>query len=639
MNIRERNKFKQFLIGYKYIPEFNQLIKRGSFSVLNTLYRYAARFFDRPLGLINIVIKLIPHHILNQFPYAESMRSFLYSTGISKRGARCYINKNIDHEQFIKELNKRGIKYVVLRWWKDFPQIPKGEDMDILMQKEDFNKLSGLITYKKNHNKCDIYLLDGHNPGHWNQLPYFPNKLFIDTLKTRVQYNDCIYVPSPEMHFATMAYHAIFHKGIKSGLPGFEARSHDHDNEDNSSEHNYTKVIEELSQKIDLNIEININSIIDWLKQRDYLPNRDTLSKLIDINPELNFLYPKREYGYSRPEMAVFVIRETAVKDGLTEHFLSVFKNMRFDIILIHHLEKEMKERSAKHLRGGKWDKAHYHNKGGGPAVLVVTLDYHPKPLKYKEGSSYNWFDNKNVLVAKQKCRKALLQTKLFRDYNPIHCADNEHEAIDYLKIALPEKLQPVLKRADKMRERYYTDYNVLEILSKGKRSKVELIDYNDKKAIKKTFRLDYERFFEREIFVLQEMGKKYSFIPDFYEKGDGCFIIKHYKNILNFDDHKTLKRQLLEQRGNVINIIKTMYKEGYSYINFTPENLILTEQGELKAIDYEFVQPYIQKPQSINDAYEVKGIPKNYNGDLPSGFDHRNSSFNMVWRSYIGRW
>ena len=617
------------------MPEFKQFFKKVSYPIINSIYRNFYLVASRPLGIINVIVKKVPRSWILKLPYKEQLTAFMYSVGISRRNARCYI-KSLNPEQFINELNKNDIKYVVLRWWDNFPHIEKNEDMDILMYEEDFLKIQHLITYKKNHNKCDIYLLNGKYPGHWNYLPYFPNSLFNDTVKTRILHNNTVYVPAPELHFATIAYHAIFHKGCKSGLPGFNIQNC---GKNIDAEHNYPELLKKLAKEINLNIEINVKTLYDWLDEKGYTPNKDTLAKLIDVNSELSFLHQKKKYDYSRPEMAVFVIRETAVKDGLTNLFIEVFKSMNFSVLWVEHLDAETKKKTAKYLRGGKWDKAHYRISGGVPEKLIVTMDFHPRQMISKGNSNYNWFDNKNVLIAKQKCRKKLIQTKLFRDYNPIHCADNEDEAVDYLKIAMPDKFQDILAKADRMRQKYKTHYEVLKILSKGKRSKVELINYNGIKAIKKTFRLENAVFFERERFVLEKLGKKYSFVPELYEIGDCYFIIKYYDNILNFDDFKILRKQLSKYRNQVISIIESMYKEGYAYINFTPENLIITKSGTLKAIDFEFVQPYLKKPDSINDTFEVKGVPKLFNGDLPSSFDHRNSSFNFVWKDYVGKW
>ncbi len=632
----KRSKRKLLLVGYKYIPEIQERIKRMVFPLINAFYSHAARAINRPAGIVNLLIRKIPVSFTRNLPFAEQARSFLYAVGITRRGARCYVKKH-NYEEFTRALNERGIQYVVLRWWDRFPVIPAGEDLDMLMEEDEFLRIKDLITYRKTPYKCDVYLLNGISPGHWNHLPYFPNTLFKEAIQHRVLHNQCVYVPDKERYFATLAYHAVFHKGLASGIPGFKVSSYDQD--DTTPEHDYPKILRDLSAAYGLDVDIDVRSIVSWLEQKGYAPNTDTLAKLIDLRPELSFLHNRQEYDYTRPELAVFVIREQAVRDNLTDTFVNVFKKMRFDILGIAHLSDEEKKRAAKSLRGGKWDKAHYSMSGGDPQILITTLDYHPCPAEQKKGSPYNWFDNKNVLRAKRKCRKALAQTRLFRDYNPIHCADNESEAIEYLEVAIPDQKQQILEHATQRRQRYYTRFPVIETLSKGRRSKVELIDYKGERAIKKTFRIGCDAFFEREMFVLEQMTEKWGFVPTLYERGSGYYIVKYYENILCFDNTPVLKKQLKPLRSNIIGIIRAFYDEGYSYINFTPENLLLTQAGELKAIDFEFVQRYPQQPDRLSKAWEVQGVPKGYTGDLPSGFDHRNSSFRMVWSDYIGAW
>ncbi len=632
MDVKRMNKLRLLLTGHKYVPELFAFVKRVSYPLINKGYILTVRVIDRPLGVLNVVISAVPRQLVDKLPFAGYFRDLMYQWGVANRGARCYIVKKLNREAFVKELNRRKIPYVMLRWWEGFPEIPHGEDMDFLMTPEGFKQSKDLITYKKNKNKCDTYLLNGQKPGHWKNLPYFPNPLFTAALNSRVLYNDLIYVPDSRLHFATMAYHAVFHKGEKSGLPGFE-------NTSGAGDHNYRQVLSKLALKAGYHGEIAVSPIVSWLKENGFAPNKDTMAKCIDVNPELDFLYPRRKYDYTRPELSVYVIRETAVKDGLVNHFLEVFKGTGFDILWHGQLNEQQKMVATRHMRGGKWDRASYHTIGGGPETLVVTLDYHPKPMKYEKGSKYNWFDNQNVLKAKQKCRKALAQHKLFRDYNPLHCADNETEALEYLYYVIPGKTNEITEKAERMRKRYKTEYPVLDTLSRGNRSKVELIDYKGRKAVKKTFRAYYQQHFEREMLILDNLGGKYSFIPNLYEKGDGYFIVEYYDNILDYSNVARLKGQLSGHKSQIVDVVKAMYSHGLAYINFTPVNIIITQSGRMVCVDYEFVHRYKDKPETVNQAYEVVGVPRDFLGALPAGFDHRNSSFRMVWGYFLGGW
>src|SRR5690606_16152725 len=135
------------------------------------------------------------------------------------KSPRVYIRKGIGRMEFFEALNKRNVDYVLLRWWEDLPEIPEGEDLDILVRDEHRDLMKDLVTFRDNGTgqKCDLYTLTGSNYGSHRGLPYFQSHLAHELLRTRVLYRGA-YVPSPHPYFASLAYHAVFHKGIGSGL-------------------------------------------------------------------------------------------------------------------------------------------------------------------------------------------------------------------------------------------------------------------------------------------------------------------------------------------------------------------------------------------------------------------------------------
>src|SRR5690554_3333208 len=142
------------------------------------------------------------------------------------KSPRVYIKKRIGRMEFFEILNERKVEYVLLRWWENLPEIPEGEDMDILIKDEHRDLIQDLLTYRDNRTglKCDFYTLTGSNYGSHRGLPYFQSNLAYNLLKNRKLYRGA-YVPSPTEHFASLAYHAIFHKGIGSGLSGFQSQT------------------------------------------------------------------------------------------------------------------------------------------------------------------------------------------------------------------------------------------------------------------------------------------------------------------------------------------------------------------------------------------------------------------------------
>src|SRR5690606_15250572 len=69
---------------------------------------------------------------------------------IPYKSPRVYIRKGIGRMEFFEILHQRKIDYVLLRWWEDLPEIPEGEDMDILIKDEHRDLIQDLLTYRDN---------------------------------------------------------------------------------------------------------------------------------------------------------------------------------------------------------------------------------------------------------------------------------------------------------------------------------------------------------------------------------------------------------------------------------------------------------------------------------------------------------
>jgi len=329
----------------------------------------------------------------------------------------------------------------------------------------------------------------------------------------------------------------------------------------------------------------------------------------------------------------VFLIRERANNSGLTKKIINIIMiKFGLDILESSPLPQESLSIVAKKIRGGKWDKGPYRYSGGLPVHIIVALDYYAKPAS---SSLHPRVTNQNLLNIKKRCRKLIAETLLLhKHYNPLHTADNEAEAMAYIQAALPNRYQAILKKSAKLRQRYFTDQPVLQVFSQGRRAKVELIAYNGQKAVKKTFRVGMERYLERELFASKELSRDLPFIPPLLEEGDGYIIRPFYENIMSLG--KFNKSQISPAiKAKIASIVAEFYNRDLTLIDFSANNTIMLQSGEIIVLDFEFLQHYKEKPVGIFDAYEVKGVPRSFTGDLPFERNHINSKFKVMWRGF----
>ena len=575
--------------------------------------------------------RILNHQLLKQ-GYKALRSRYRYLKAMIKpyKSARVFVRKGIGRMDFFSEMNNRNINYVLLRWWEGLPEMPEGEDMDILIKDEDRAKISDLITYVDNGTgmKCDIYTITGSHYGSHKSLPYYQSNIAHDLLENRRLYKGA-YVPKQREYFASLAYHALFHKGKSSGLPGLG-------NYQGALEHDYSKILEGEALKLNLDIGIDAKSIFNWLGENKYLPAEDTLSKLVEIKPELQ-IFQKELYSDIRGgELMIFVIREKLIEENLLDKFQFFLENeFLFEILDVHIFSKQEKEKCTRYIRGGKWDKGPYALSGGKPEAFIVAFDYYPEPLDEINQKKQSRTTNANNIKAKYRFRDIINRNKRPKEYfNGVHSADNELDAHDYLKLLGEDYRNTIMEKVEIRRQRIARKHDFVKILSKNKNSTVELIEIGKEKAVKKTFRPGRENLFERELYAVKYLSRELNFIPKLIEEGDGYLITEYLPNLLhNLDDYDR-KNEIAARRNEIIQMIISLHKRGFIFPNFTPDNLIITENGKLYSTGYSRLQKYDQEQYSLAKAIEVAGISKKLQINIPDSENLPKSGVQQEWAS-----
>lgn len=237
-------------------------------------------------------------------------------------------------------------------------------------------------------------------------------------------------MPSPHPYFASLAYHAVFHKGIGSGLAGFESNP-------TETEHEYPSILAGQAKELGLQIDITVQDLYQWLEEQDFAPAEDTLTKLVEIKPELAILQKPLFSDVRGGELLVYVIRERLVKDGLLDDFKVFLEDQfGFDIIDLKMLKAKEKVACASRIRGGKWDQGPYKYSGGEPVALLSVFDSNPKPLNEEDMKNQPRMTNQNNLYAKYQYRDRVngMGSKK-HNYNGVHSSDNEQDALFYISL------------------------------------------------------------------------------------------------------------------------------------------------------------------------------------------------------------
>lgn len=550
-----------------------------------------------------------------------------------EKEARHYLSPATGLDNFFAVLNDRGIRYVILRWFENIPFLDINEDVDILVSDEDLEQVQNILDEKIGILPFDIYSVSGMNGSSFRYVSYYPPYLAEKILNHREVWEGKYYVPSRLHYFLSLMYHVVYHKGEKSGI-AFQAGGKV---EDSLADHDYPTILGSLAQENQIDLkEMNLNYLHGFLDMVGWAPATDTIRKLNNQQDAwLESITGNNKLDFEKSgELMVFIIREWAVEHGLSEFILNYFEKAGLNKVAQVEYTPEQKKLASQNLRGGNWGKGPWPVSGGIPAVLLVMYDYNPRPLSKSYQKKYPYVTNEHYLL-KEELRKAINSNlPLEKRSNPIHSSDDEIEALDYIEATAPEILEMVKSTVLSWDSAYKTPEKVIKDVSQHKRrAKVEIIEYQGQKAIKKTYKKGKERFLEREIYAYGKMSKECSFIPPLLDKGENYLIIPYYEKKL-LTENKVVKNQYLKRyKKEIFEIITFFYDKGYAMIDFHPGNILITKEG-LKLIDFEFLYKYESKPLNIEDSFDLCGFPEDFKADLP--YEVEPSERRALWNKIL---
>lgn len=602
--------------------------------------RFCIRAFNSTYGAISGMPLIIKQLLKDHLP--DRVVDFLANKVLpenrrSPRNRR-YI-RNGSRTQLLKEMKQRQIRYTLLRWFEDLPDWPEGEDMDFLIHGEDIHKVQDLFQLKQNSMPVDIYSHDGSGGLSYNGFAYYSPKLANRLIEEADYCEQYARIPAKELYFASLAYHAVYHKFHRSGLPLKSGLQPQFDEPENP----YPALLARMSNELGLGLDCSLLDLHCYLEEKKLAPSFDLFRKLSNIKPELSFFLKDDAHELcpvEKGEVVAFVVRDWAIENGFLDKLRrEIESNLKLEILYEMPLHDEQKKNVRQEIRGGDWGKGPHPVGGGGPAVFWLCFDYHPVPATEKLTKVHPYIRNGNITHFKEYLRNYVEQRTLITKHaNPLHSADDEIEAWHYLEVVAPNKVRDLKQAVFDIRKSYDTEFPVIELLpSYRSRAKLELIEYEGQKAVKKTFRLSALDYFTKELSILEKFSEKCPYIPNVLLKGENYFIIPYYENILmNISEQE--KNNILRNRGaEIVDILKFFYTEGYSLMDFNANNVLITPENDLIVIDFEYVHKYREKPSSFLNAFDIAGVPQKDDGTFLDGVSEQCLTYKDAWASILG--
>jgi hypothetical protein len=356
-------------------------------------------------------------------------------------GARRYIPHALGIEGFLRKVEASGTRHAVLRWFEKLPQLPAGEDIDLLVDDAGLESIHAMLDAGPGIQPIDVYSASGLPGADYRAMPYYPPYLAEELLDRAVCHRQLCRVPAPREHFLSLAYHALYHKGAAAGLP-----SRTRPKRRSDSDHNYSAVLARLAQELGVEVPVTLEDLDAYLDSQGWRPPHDMLVRLARRNRWVRALVRRPEKGAAADDrLAVFLVREEALRRGGVERAAKLIESYGFEIIATQPIDNRTASRVARSIRGGNWGRGPWPVSGGPPVAAIVTFDAAPIAPTRRQRRRFPFVANARLLC-KEQLRDAFNEgVRADEHCNVVHSSDNGREAMDYLRIIMPEAIDGVL--------------------------------------------------------------------------------------------------------------------------------------------------------------------------------------------------
>jgi hypothetical protein len=146
--------------------------------------------------------------------------------------------------------------------------------------------------------------------------------------------------------------------------------------------------------------------------------------------------------------IAVFLVRKEALNRGGVARAAQMIEAHGFRLLKTCRFEAHAVPALSRTLRGGNWGKGPWPISGGPPVAAIVAYDPAPIAPTRRLKKKFPFLANAR-LVCKEQLRDAFNEgVSADQHCNVIHSSDNGREALDYLRIIMPQSIDELFEAA-----------------------------------------------------------------------------------------------------------------------------------------------------------------------------------------------
>ena len=378
-------------------------------------------------------IKIGGLFLLREAGRSYSLWLIIKRTKKTTPASRLILPKSVGVEAFLAWLKAENINYVVPRFYEELPKLHRdGGDLDLLVADEHVEKVTSKIrsfSNKITDQFADSIPIGMHAISSAAGIPYYPPQLATGVLERSIDGPAASRIPVPLDDFHMFIYHALYHsKSYSSGIPSIYKGKME-----NPPENDYAGLIQKKAKDLGIRIGHTMEDLDCYMAKVGWQPKRDTLAKISERNAWVRDHF----FGNAPPSLTgltVFILKESAVSNGLTNKVVDVMKGSGVKIVDVIRLSTSQKDRAIREIRGGNWTGPDRSTHGLFPESLIVGVDPNCVGLKSKHAYEY---DRSWSKIHKGKVREAF---DVHGNASIVHAADNTFESLEYLDACLDEK-------------------------------------------------------------------------------------------------------------------------------------------------------------------------------------------------------
>ena len=376
----------------------------------------------------------------------STTRWFVFKNPVIPPTPGASLSAKVGVEAFFDYLRNEKIQYVVLRFYERLPDLGRpGGDLDILVSDEDQDKITAFLKQHKGDIPIDISSVSSIYRG---DLPYYPPPLAKQILQSALRGPAGSQIPAPKEAFLGLAYHALYHKGIDAGVPSTLSNVV----VDESPENDYTGTLARMARDLNIQIDITMEDLDEYLSKEGWRPKLDTLAK---IALENEWVWRRFFSGRRAPEigLGVFLLKKGAFDLGVVEKILQVITEEGLHIIRTKRVSQKERQHVADHLRGGNWFERGERSDSLLPAMIIVVLDPHFARLPSFSASTHSFNDH-------LKAVKSVIRSRFDRTgTNIVHSTDNTSESWEYVEVCFPKELEDIKQEVDVLCKKFRASF------------------------------------------------------------------------------------------------------------------------------------------------------------------------------------